>query len=205
MQEFVKRLSDVVVASVGMLLLAPVFGGVALAIRFTMGEPALFKQQRPGRYQRPFMIFKFRTMTTAIDAHGNLLQDAQRLTRLGKFLRRTSLDEIPQLWNVLRGEMSLVGPRPLLMEYLDRYTPEQTRRHEVLPGMTGWAQVKGRNTLSWEDRFRLDIWYVDHWSLGLDLKILGMTLLKVARRDGISQNGNATMPEFMGEDFHAKS
>lgn len=198
MQVLMKRILDAVVASAAMILLTPVYCGMALAIRFTMGEPALFIQQRPGRNGRPFRLFKFRTMRTATDSHGNLLPDAQRMTRLGKFLRRTSLDEIPQFWNVLCGQMSLVGPRPLMMEYLDRYTPEQARRHEVLPGITGWAQVNGRNAISWEERLGLDVWYVEHWSLGLDLRILWMTLLKVTRRDGISQDGHATMPEFMG-------
>jgi sugar transferase EpsL len=201
----VKRTMDAVVAIVGMILLAPVFGAVGMAIRFTMGRPVLFKQQRPGRNERLFTFLKYRTMKNTADAHGNLLPDAQRLTRLGRFLRKTSLDEIPQLWNVLCGEMSLVGPRPLLVRYLDRYTPEQGRRHEVLPGITGWAQVNGRNALSWEEKFRHDVWYVDHRSLGLDLRILWSTLLEVLRRTGINQQGHATMCEFMGRDVHADS
>jgi sugar transferase EpsL len=194
----VKRTLDVVAAMVGMIFLAPVFAAVALAVRITMGGPVLFKRQRPGRDERLFTFFKFRTMETAPDAHGHLLPDAQRLTRLGKFLRSSSLDEIPQLWNVLRGEMSMVGPRPLLVAYLDRYTPEQARRHEVLPGITGWAQVNGRNALSWEEKFKLDVWYVDHRSLGLDARILWMTLVRVLRREGINHGGYATMAEYIG-------
>jgi sugar transferase EpsL len=194
----VKRMFDAVAAMVGLILLAPVFAAVALAIRITMGGPVLFKRQRPGRDERLFTFFKFRTMETDPDAHGHLLPDAQRLTRLGKFLRSSSLDEIPQLWNVLRGEMSLVGPRPLLVAYLDRYTPEQARRHEVLPGITGWAQVNGRNALSWEEKFKLDVWYVDHRSLGLDARILWMTLVRVLRREGINHGGYATMAEYIG-------
>jgi lipopolysaccharide/colanic/teichoic acid biosynthesis glycosyltransferase len=194
----VKRALDLVAAMAGTILLAPVFAAVALAVRITMGGPVLFKRQRPGRNARSFTFFKFRTMETAADDHGHLLPDAQRLTRLGKFLRSSSLDEIPQLWNVLRGEMSLVGPRPLLVAYLDRYTPEQARRHEALPGITGWAQVNGRNALSWEEKFRLDVWYVDHRSLGLDAKILWMTLVRVLRREGINHGGYATMAEYIG-------
>jgi lipopolysaccharide/colanic/teichoic acid biosynthesis glycosyltransferase len=194
----VKRTLDLVAAMAGMIFLAPVFAAVALAVRITMGGPVLFKRQRPGRNGRLFTFFKFRTMETAVDAHGHLLPDAQRLTRLGKFLRSSSLDEIPQLWNVLRGEMSMVGPRPLLVAYLDRYTPEQARRHEVLPGITGWAQVNGRNALSWEEKFKLDVWYVDHRSLGLDARILWMTLVRVLRREGINHGGYATMAEYIG-------
>ena len=193
-----KRTLDLVAAMVGMIFLAPVFASVALAVRITMGGPLLFKRQRPGRDERLFTFFKFRTMETDPDAHGHLLPDAQRLTRLGKFLRSNSLDEIPQLWNVLRGEMSMVGPRPLLVAYLNRYTPEQARRHEVLPGITGWAQVNGRNALSWEEKFKLDVWYVDHRSLGLDARILWMTLVRVLRREGINHGGYATMAEYIG-------
>ena len=163
-----------------------------------MGSPVLFKQQRPGLHGKPFMMSKFRTMTDARDGDGNLLPDADRLTRLGRFLRSTSLDELPELFNVLKGDMSLVGPRPLLMRYLDRYTPEQARRHEVRPGITGWAQINGRNALSWEDKFTLDVWYVDHCSLLLDMRIILQTIWKVLRREGISQEGEATMSEFMG-------
>jgi lipopolysaccharide/colanic/teichoic acid biosynthesis glycosyltransferase len=163
-----------------------------------MGPPVFFRQLRPGLHGRPFRVVKFRTMADARDARGGLLPDAARLTAVGRVLRATSLDELPQLWNVLRGELSLVGPRPLLMQYLPRYSPEQARRHDVLPGVTGWAQVHGRNALSWEDKFALDVWYVDHWSPWLDLRILAATLLHVARREGISQPGHATMPEFLG-------
>jgi lipopolysaccharide/colanic/teichoic acid biosynthesis glycosyltransferase len=163
-----------------------------------MGLPILFRQQRPGLHGKPFTLLKFRTMTDARDAQGNLLPDAERLTPFGSFLRRTSLDELPAFFNVLRGDMSLMGPRPLLMAYLDRYTPEQARRHEVRPGITGWAQVNGRNAITWEQKFVLDVWYVDNWSLWLDLKILFLTGWKVLRREGISQEGHATMPEFLG-------
>ena len=159
-----------------------------------MGSPVFFRQTRPGYLGRPFTVVKFRTMTTGEGG------DDVRLTRLGRLLRKTSLDEIPQLWNVLRGELSLVGPRPLLMQYLERYTPEQARRHEVLPGMTGWAQINGRNAISWEEKFALDVWYVDHWSLTLDLKILLQTIRKIVRREGISAPGVATMTEFMGSN-----
>lgn len=158
----------------------------------------LFRQMRPGLHGEPFTLYKFRTMTDARDADGNLLPDAQRLTRFGRFLRSTSLDELPELWNVLKGDMSLVGPRPLLMQYLERYTPEQKRRHEVRPGITGWAQVNGRNAITWEEKFALDVWYVDNQSLWLDLRILMLTVWKVLRREAISQAGNATMTEFMG-------
>jgi lipopolysaccharide/colanic/teichoic acid biosynthesis glycosyltransferase len=171
---------------------------VAILVRMVHGAPVLFRQMRPGYHGKPFYIYKFRTMSDARDGRGSLLPDAQRLTRLGRFLRSTSLDELPELFNVLRGEMSLVGPRPLLMQYLDRYTPEQARRHDVLPGITGWAQVNGRNALTWEDKFRLDVWYVDHWSPGLDLRIILITLGKVLKREGISQPGHATAEEFMG-------
>lgn len=193
-----KRLFDLFLAALGVVILSPVLLLIALLVRIYHGSPVLFTQQRPGFKGRPFFIYKFRTMTDARDAEGRLLPDAQRLTRLGRFLRASSLDELPELFNVLRGEMSLVGPRPLLMQYLDRYTPEQARRHEVLPGITGWAQVNGRNALSWEDKFRLDVWYVDHWSLWLDVKILLLTLWKVLKREGISQPGHATAEEFMG-------
>jgi len=173
-------------------------GLIALAVRLRLGVPVLFRQRRPGLHGQPFTLLKFRTMTGARDAAGNLLPDAERLTPLGRFLRATSLDELPELLNVLKGEMSLVGPRPLLLEYLTRYTPEQARRHDVRPGITGWAQVNGRNALSWEHKFALDVWYVDHVSLGLDLKILVLTALRVLARQGISQPGHATMEEFLG-------
>lgn len=163
-----------------------------------MGRRVLFVQKRPGLHGRPFALFKFRTMTYARDEQGNLLTDRERLSRLGRFLRSTSLDELPELFNVIKGDMSLVGPRPLLIQYLDRYTPEQARRHEVKPGITGWAQVNGRNALTWEEKFKLDIWYVDHMSFWLDLKIIAMTILKILKREGISQPGHMTMEEFKG-------
>lgn len=199
----VKRLIDTVLAAAVLALAAPVVLVIALAIRASMGRPVLFRQVRPGLHGRLFCIYKFRTMTDARDAQGRLLPDGDRLTLLGRFLRSTSLDELPQLWNVLRGEMSLVGPRPLLPEYLDRYTPEQARRHEVRPGITGWAQVNGRNATTWEERLRQDVWYVDNWSLWLDFKILWMTVVKVLRREGVSKEGHATMPEFMGTQSEA--
>lgn len=199
----VKRLIDTVLAAAVLALAAPVVLVIALAIRASMGRPVLFRQARPGLHGRLFFIYKFRTMTDARDAQGRLLPDGERLTLLGRFLRSTSLDELPQLWNVLRGEMSLVGPRPLLPEYLDRYTPEQARRHEVRPGITGWAQVNGRNATTWEERLRQDVWYVDNWSLWLDFKILWMTVVKVLRREGVSKEGHATMPEFMGTQSEA--
>jgi sugar transferase EpsL len=195
-QAYLKRVFDIVVSAVALTVLAPVMGLIALAVWRTMGRPVLFRQARPGLHGKPFVMYKFRTMRDLRDAEGNLLPDEARLTPFGRWLRTTSLDELPELVNVLRGEMSLVGPRPLLMEYLDRYTPEQARRHEVKPGITGWAQIHGRNNLSWEERLRLDVWYVDHWSLWLDLKILWRTLWMVLRREGISAQGHATMPRF---------
>jgi len=194
-----KRLFDLLAALLGGIVLSPLLLVVALLVLFFHGRPVLFRQQRPGYRGKPFWIYKFRTMTDRTGPDGSLLPDAERLTPLGRFLRAASLDDLPQVWNILRGEMSLVGPRPLLMQYLERYTPEQMRRHDALPGITGWAQVNGRNALSWEDRFRLDVWYVDHWSFGLDIKILFLTAWKVARREGISQPGHATMEEFMGK------
>lgn len=194
----IKRVADFSVAAVTLVAMLPVLLATALAVRLTIGSPVLFKQRRPGLGSRPFTMVKFRTMRDGIDAYGVPLPDAERLTALGRFLRSTSLDEFPELWNVVRGEMSLVGPRPLLMEYLPLYTPEQARRHEVRPGVTGWAQVNGRNALAWEDRFQLDVWYVDHRSLALDLKILIRTLRKVFAREGIQQDGEATMQKFSG-------
>jgi sugar transferase EpsL len=181
-----------------LVLVSPALGIISLLVRFRMGRPVLFRQVRPGKDGKPFVIYKFRTMLDSRDTSGNLLPDEKRLTRLGRFLRSMSLDELPELFNVLKGDMSLVGPRPLLMQYLDRYTPEQARRHEVKPGLTGWAQVNGRNAITWEEKFKLDVWYVDHYSLWLDLKIIGMTVLKVIRREGISEAGQATAEEFMG-------
>lgn len=194
----VKRTIDLVVSVAGLFSAAPALLGAAGLVRATLGAPVFFRQQRPGRHGHPFFIYKFRTMTDERDAQGQLLPDAQRLTRIGRFLRASSLDEVPQLWNVLKGEMSLVGPRPLLMQYLARYSPRQARRHDVPPGITGLAQVRGRNALSWEEKFELDVEYVENWSLALDLKILAQTALGVVARRGISQGGHATMPEFMG-------
>ncbi len=193
-----KRIFDLLLVAAGGVLILPLLLMLALLVWRYHGRPLMFRQQRPGYRGKPFFIYKFRTMTDARHADGSLLPDAERLTKLGRFLRAASLDELPELLNVLRGEMSLVGPRPLLMQYLPRYSPEQARRHAVLPGITGWAQVNGRNALTWEDKFRLDVWYVDHWSLWLDIKILGMTFWKVVKREGISQPGHATAEEFMG-------
>lgn len=193
-----KRLFDLLLTIPGFLLISPLMGLLALIVRFNLGQPVLFRQARGGFNGRVFYIYKFRTMREAYDAHGNALPDEKRLSKLGIFLRSTSLDELPELINILRGEMSLIGPRPLMASYLERYTPEQARRHEVLPGLTGWAQINGRNALAWEDRFRLDVWYVDHWSMGLDIKILLQTVRKAIRREGISEPGQATMTEFMG-------
>jgi sugar O-acyltransferase (sialic acid O-acetyltransferase NeuD family) len=199
MNRVLKRLIDAVCALVGLVLVAPVLILVAFAIRVTMGPPVLFRQVRPGKHCRLFTLFKFRTMRGATCPDGGSLLDQERLTPMGAFLRRTSIDELPQLWNVLIGDLSLVGPRPLLVEYLDRYTPQQARRHEVRPGITGWAQVNGRNALSWEDKFALDVWYVDNWNLWLDGKILWMTLIKVLKREGIQAPNHATMPPFTGK------
>ena len=195
---WIKKVVDRSAALCGLVVLSPLFIIASLLVWLSMGRPLLFRQQRPGRFGRPFMLFKFRTMSERRDTSGNLLADADRLTRVGRLLRATSLDELPQLWNVLRGEMSLVGPRPLLMGYLSRYLPEQARRHDVMPGITGWAQVNGRNAIAWEEKLSMDTWYVDHWSLWLDLKIFTMTVLRVVRREGISNQDYATMPEFMG-------
>lgn len=195
----VKRAGDVAAAAFGLLVTAPIFCAVAVWIRASMGSPVLFRQRRPGRAGRPFTVLKFRTMTEERDASGRLLPDAERLTRVGRFLRATSLDELPQFLNVLRGDLSLIGPRPLLMQYLERYSPEQARRHDVLPGITGWAQVNGRNALTWKEKFALDVWYVDNWSLTLDARIFLQTLWHLVKREGISQDGHATMPEFMGD------
>ncbi len=195
-----KRVFDLLAALVGLVLLAPLLALLALLVWIFHGRPVLFRQERPGYRGVPFFLYKFRSMTDARDAEGRLLPDAARLTPFGRFLRASSLDELPELFNVLRGEMSLVGPRPLLMQYLGRYNAEQMRRHEVLPGITGWAQVNGRNALTWQEKFRLDVWYVDHWSLGLDLKILWMTVWKVLRREGIDQQGLVSAEEFVGNE-----
>ncbi len=194
-----KRLSDLLVSTMCLMFLAVPLALLAWRIRRKLGSPVLFIQQRPGLHGKPFRMVKFRTMTDARDAAGQLLPDAQRLTPFGCFLRASSLDELPELWNVMRGEMSLVGPRPLLMEYLPLYSPQQARRHEVRPGITGWAQVNGRNAISWADKFALDVWYVDHRSLWLDVRILWLTMRKVLVRDGISAAGEATMPRFEGD------
>ena len=190
----VKHAADLAAAALLIVLLSPVMAAVAMAILVLLGRPILFRQLRPGKGGQPFRLLKFRSMAAGSGS------DEERLTRLGRLLRATSLDELPALWNVLRNEMSLVGPRPLLMQYLARYTPEQARRHEMKPGITGWAQVHGRNAVAWEDRLRLDVWYVDHWSLLLDLEILGKTVGQVLGRKGIHAPGSATMPEFMGSE-----
>lgn len=193
-----KRLFDLVLVIPGIILISPLLGLIALLVWIKHGRPIFFKQIRPGYRSQPFGVIKFRTMINAYNSNGELLPDSERLTNIGRFLRSTSMDELPEIFNVFGGKMSLVGPRPLLMQYLDRYTPEQARRHDVLPGMAGWAQVNGRNLLSWEDKFRMDVWYVDNWSIGLDIKILGLTFWKVLKREGISQPGHATSEEFMG-------
>jgi lipopolysaccharide/colanic/teichoic acid biosynthesis glycosyltransferase len=193
-----KRLFDLVLTIPGILLVSPLLGLLAIGVRWRLGSPVFFEQIRPGLRGAAFKLYKLRTMNQASDKNGRQLPDEARLTGLGRFLRSFSLDELPELINVLRGEMSLVGPRPLLMAYLERYSTEQARRHEVLPGMTGWAQVNGRNAITWEQKFALDVWYVDHWSLVLDLKILAMTLLKTVRREGITPVGQAISDEFMG-------
>jgi lipopolysaccharide/colanic/teichoic acid biosynthesis glycosyltransferase len=198
MSRLLKRLTDLVLGIPSLMALVPLMLCLALAVRFRLGSPVLFRQERPGLHGRPFMLVKFRTMTGAADTDGRPLPDADRLTRFGRFLRSTSLDELPELWNVLKGDMSLVGPRPLLMEYLPLYSPRQSRRHEVKPGLTGWAQVNGRNALTWEDRLEMDVWYVENRSWLLDLKIIWKTIGIVLHREGISQQGSATMEKFRG-------
>ncbi len=201
LQKTIKWMVDRCVAAIALVIFSPVLLIVASAIYIKMGNPVLFAQPRPGKDGRIFTFYKFRTMTNECDKEGNLLPDQERLKALGQFLRRTSLDELPQLWNVLKGDMSLVGPRPLLVKYLDLYTPEQARRHEVMPGITGWAQVNGRRLLDqfWERKFQLDVWYVDHWSLSLDLKILLMTVWQVLHQKGITQEGHVTSDYFTGQ------
>ncbi|GEN81820.1 sugar transferase [Sporosarcina luteola] len=193
-----KRLFDSIVSLLALIILSPVIGVTAFLIRLKIGSPVLFKQQRPGLNGEPFNVYKFRSMTDERDSNGELLPDDVRLTSFGKVVRKLSLDELPQLWNVLKGDMSFVGPRPLLMEYLSLYNERQARRHEVRPGITGWAQVNGRNAISWEEKFELDVWYVENRSFWLDIKILFMTVLKVFKSEGISQDGQATMTKFEG-------
>jgi lipopolysaccharide/colanic/teichoic acid biosynthesis glycosyltransferase len=193
-----KALLDRAAGALGLLLASPLIAIAAAAVALDVGRPVFFRQLRPGLHGRPFRLVKLRTMRDATGPDGRTLPDGERLTRLGRFLRATSLDELPQLWNVVRGELSLVGPRPLLMHYLERYTPRQARRHEVPPGITGWAQVNGRNDISWEEKLELDVWYVDHWSLRLDLRILWMTARKVLHREGVTRAGHATTTEFLG-------
>ena len=195
----VKRTFDLIVSLAALAMLSPIVALIAVAVRLRLGTPVLFRQRRPGLHGAPFMIYKFRTMTDHRGPDGEPLPDEQRLTRFGRFLRSSSLDELPELLNVVRGEMSLVGPRPLLMEYLDRYTPRQARRHEVRPGLTGLAQVSGRNAATWVERFELDVYYVEHRSVALDLRIIGRTVKAVLRRDGVSAEGHATMPVFLGD------
>lgn len=197
-QYVLKRAMDLVLSLLGLFLLSPVFLATAVVVALFLGCPVLFRQVRPGLNGTPFTMYKFRTMRNAYGPNGALLSDEQRLTRFGRFLRSSSLDELPELFNVLRGDMSLVGPRPLLMEYLNRYTPHQARRHEVMPGITGWAQINGRNALGWEARFDLDVWYVDNWSLWLDINILRLTVWKILQREGINTPGHPTAPAFMG-------
>lgn len=196
--QIIKRVFDVIVSALGLILLSPLLLILSVLVRINLGTPIFFRQERPGLNEKIFTLYKFRSMKNAADSKGNLLPDEDRLSKFGKILRASSLDELPELFNVLKGEMSLVGPRPLLVSYLELYSPEQHRRHEVLPGITGWAQVNGRNTVGWEDRFRMDVWYVDNWTPLLDLKILLVTVKKVFIHEGISAENQATMEEFKG-------
>jgi lipopolysaccharide/colanic/teichoic acid biosynthesis glycosyltransferase len=195
----IKRILDLVITIPSIIILSPLLVIVAILIGLNFGSPIIFRQKRPGLHGKPFWVYKFRSMTNERNDQDQLLPDGQRMTQLGRFLRATSLDELPEMINVLRGEMSWVGPRPLLMQYLERYSPEQARRHDVLPGITGWAQINGRNALTWEEKFTLDVWYVDHWTIWLDIKILMLSVVKVLRREGINQPGQATAEEFMGK------
>ncbi len=197
-----KRFLDLTLGTLGLITSMPVLIVLALLVRLLLGAPVLFRQSRPGLHGKPFELYKFRTMTDERDVAGHLLPDEKRLTHLGKFLRNTSMDELPELFNVFKGEMSIVGPRPLLMEYLPLYDARQARRHEVKPGITGWAQVNGRNAISWEEKFQLDVWYVDHWSFWLDIRIIGLTIWKIMKREGINQPGRVTMEEFRGSRSH---
>jgi lipopolysaccharide/colanic/teichoic acid biosynthesis glycosyltransferase len=198
LSRLIKSLGDRLLAAIALTLLLPFVAILAIAIYFSMGSPVIFSQARVGKNNSIFTFYKFRTMTDQRDSDGKLLPDKERLTPLGEFLRQSSLDELPQLWNVLRGDMSFIGPRPLVTAYLDRYTPEQARRHEVTPGITGWAQINGRNSISWEKKFQLDLWYIDHWSLWLDIKILLQTVIKIVSREGVDEDQNTTSSEFMG-------
>ena len=198
MRHFIKRLFDIISSAAGLIAISPLLVILAILVRLKLGSPVLFRQQRPGLGGKAFVIYKFRTMTDQRDASGNLLPDSQRLPAFGRFLRSTSFDELPELLNVLKGDMSIVGPRPLMMKYLGRYSSEQARRHEVKPGITGWAQVNGRNAISWEDKFKLDVWYVDNWTFWLDMKIIFKSVWMVIAKKGITQQGRATMDEFMG-------
>jgi len=197
----VKRLLDLTITTVGLIIISPILALIAMIIRICLGSPILFRQKRPGYLNHIFTINKFRTMRDTYDDKGKLLPDERRITNLGRFLRATSIDELPELLNVLLGDMSLVGPRPLLIDYLERYSPEQARRHNVMPGITGWAQVNGRNVINWEDKFAYDVWYVDHWSFWLDIKILALTFLKVIVREGINQPGQTTSELFTGNSL----
>lgn len=199
-----KRILDILLSLIGLILLSPLLLLLIVMVRLKLGRPVFFTQPRTGLSGKIFNIHKYRTMTAACDQQGKLLSDVERLTKFGRFLRATSMDELPEIWNVLMGEMSMVGPRPLLPRYIPRYSQEQYRRHNVLPGITGWAQVNGRNAQTWEQRFEFDTWYVDNWSFYLDIRILLLTFVKVIRREGISQPGQATMPEFMGRDTPAE-
>lgn len=195
---FSKRLLDIILSAIILILASPLLFLTAVLIFLSYGAPIFFKHERPGKDGLPFRLIKFRSMRDARDQEGNILPDAERITRFGQFIRRTSIDELPEFYNVLRGDMSLVGPRPLLMQYLQRYSAEQARRHDVLPGVTGWAQINGRNAISWDDKFKYDLWYIDHWTFWLDVKIIFLTIWKVLKGDGVSQPGRATMDEFMG-------
>jgi lipopolysaccharide/colanic/teichoic acid biosynthesis glycosyltransferase len=198
LSRLIKSLGDRLLAAITLTLLSPFVAILAIAIYFKMGSPVIFAQERVGKNNRIFTFYKFRTMTDQRDSDGKLLPDKERLTPLGEFLRQTSLDELPQLWNVLLGDMSFIGPRPLVTDYLARYSQEQARRHEVIPGISGWAQINGRNSITWEQKFQLDVWYIDHWSLWLDLKILLQTVIKIVSREGVDEDQNTTSSEFMG-------
>lgn len=204
MSKYIKRFLDIVFGSILLIIFSPLLAAISLLVRWKLGSPIIFRHVRPGFLGRPFLLYKFRTMTNEKDKNGELLPNDRRITPFGEFLRKWSLDELPELWNVIKGDMSFVGPRPLLMEYLPLYTPEQTRRHEVRPGITGWAQVNGRNAISWEEKFAYDVWYVDNRSIGLDFKILWLTVKKVIKREGINADGYTTMPKFKGLEVERK-